>query len=66
MQVLAAAPEMAASQPAERLRGFVAEVVAASLELPVQRRNAETYVRGLLEHGGRKSLQPTLFRLDED
>jgi hypothetical protein len=57
---------MAASQPAERLRGFVAEVVAASLELPVQRRNAETYVRGLLEHGGRKSLQPTLFRLDED
>jgi SRSO17 transposase len=24
------------------------------------------YVRGLIEHGGRKSLQPTLFRLGED
>jgi SRSO17 transposase len=31
-----------------------------------QRENALVYVRGLVEHGGRKSLQPTLFRLGED
>ena len=30
-----------------------------------QRENALVYVRGLIEHGGRKSLQPTLFRLGE-
>ena len=30
-----------------------------------QRENALLYVRGLIEHGGRKSLQPTLFRLEE-
>src|SRR5215210_7609645 len=28
--------------------------------------NALVYVRGLVEHGGRKSLQPTLFRLGGD
>ena len=28
-----------------------------------QRRNGELYLRGLIEHGARKSLQPTLFRL---
>src|SRR5438046_1367478 len=66
MHAVAATPEMAASEAAERLCDFVAEVASASLELAVQRRNAELYVRGLLEHGGRKSLQPTLFRLGED
>jgi SRSO17 transposase len=30
-----------------------------------QRENALVYVRGLIEYGGRKSLQPTLFRLGE-
>ena len=30
-----------------------------------QRQNALVYVRGLVEQGGRKSLQPTLFRLGE-
>src|SRR5205814_76364 len=30
-----------------------------------QRENALVYVRGLIEQGGRKSLQPTLFRLGE-
>ena len=29
------------------------------------RENALLYVRGLVEHGGRKSLQPTLFRLEQ-
>jgi SRSO17 transposase len=48
----------------ERLVGFVGEV-AAGLSLVRQRENALLYVRGLIEHGGRKSLQPTLFRLEE-
>jgi len=48
----------------ERLVGFVAEVVDG-LALRRQRDNALLYVRGLVEQGGRKSLQPTLFRLHE-
>jgi SRSO17 transposase len=44
--------------------GFVGEV-AGGLSLARQRSNALLYVRGLIEHGGRKSLQPTLFRLEE-
>lgn len=48
----------------ERLVGFLGEV-AAGLSLARQRENALLYVRGLIEHGGRKSLQPTLFRLEQ-
>jgi SRSO17 transposase len=48
----------------DRLAGFVAEVTRPFV-LGVQRENAQLYVRGLVEHGGRKSLQPTLFRLEE-
>jgi SRSO17 transposase len=57
--------EAPASEVQERLAGFVAEMV---LRLPHvrQRENALVYVRGLLEQGARKSLQPTLFRLGED
>ena len=40
--------------------------MAAGLPHVRQRENALVYVRGLIEHGGRKSLQPTLFRLGED
>ena len=49
----------------ERLVAFVADV-AAKLSHPRQRENALLYVRGLVEHGGRKSLQPALFRLGAD
>jgi SRSO17 transposase len=48
----------------ERLAGFVAEVVSGLWHVR-QRENAGLYVRGLIEEGGRKSLQPTLFRLEE-
>ena len=48
----------------DRLVGFVEEV-AGPLPLRRQRENALLCVRGLVEHGGRKSLQPTLFRLEE-
>src|SRR6516162_3575540 len=48
----------------ERMEAFVSEV-AGGFALARQRENALLYVRGLVEHGGRKSLQPTLFRLEE-
>lgn len=56
--------EMSAAAARERLLAFVGEVVR-SLPHVRQRENALLYVRGLVEQGGRKSLQPTLFRLDE-
>ncbi len=56
--------EMSASEPRERLLAFVGEVVRR-LPHVRQRENALLYVRGLVEQGGRKSLQPTLFRLEE-
>ncbi len=61
----AVAEQMPAVQARERLVAFVADM-AARLPHPRQRENALVYVRGLIEHGGRKSLQPTLFRLGED
>jgi SRSO17 transposase len=60
----AAMVEMTASAPRERLLAFVDEVVRP-LPHVRQRENALLYVRGLVEQGGRKSLQPTLFRLGE-
>jgi SRSO17 transposase len=56
--------ESAAAEARERLVEFVGEV-AEGLGLARQRENALLYVRGLIEQGGRKSLQPTLFRLEE-
>jgi len=60
----AALVELSAREPRERLLGFVDEV-ARPLPHVRQRENALVYVRGLIEQGGRKSLQPTLFRLGE-
>src|SRR6059036_3488030 len=60
----AAMVEMSASGPRERLLAFVDEVVRPLVRAR-QRENALLYVRGLIEHGGRKSLQPTLFRLEQ-
>jgi SRSO17 transposase len=60
----AVAVEVPAVELRDRLIGFVEEV-AARLPLRRQRENALVYVRGLVEYGGRKSLQPTLFRLGE-
>lgn len=56
--------EVSGSGPRERLVAFVGEV-AGRLALGRQRDNALLYVRGLVEQGGRKSLQPTLFRLEQ-
>ena len=56
--------EAPAVEVRERLAEFVADW-AERLPLRRQRENALLYVRGLIEHGGRKSLQSTLFRLEE-
>src|SRR6266511_3083079 len=56
--------ESPAVEARDRLVAFVGEV-AGGLVLARQRENALLYVRGLIEHGGRKSLQPTLFRLEQ-
>ena len=60
----AVAVEVPAVETRERLADFVVEVVAPLAHVR-QRENALIYVRGLIEQGGRKSLQPTLFRLGE-
>src|ERR671936_1672400 len=60
----AVAIEVPAAQTRERMAEFVGEVVSALPHMR-QRENALVYVRGLIEQGGRKSLQPTLFRLEE-
>lgn len=47
----------------ERLEEFVGGVALASMDHPVQRENAERYVRGLLQASPRKSLEPLVERL---
>ncbi len=56
--------EMPVVETRERLIGFVDRIVSGLAHVR-QRENAGLYVRGLIEQGGRKSLQPTLFRLEE-
>jgi SRSO17 transposase len=50
----------------ERLEAFAGEVLAAAMNRPVQRVNGGLYVRGLLEQGARKSLEPMVERLGGD
>jgi SRSO17 transposase len=55
---------MVAVEPRERLAAFVGDVFDG-FDRRSQRVNGALYVRGLIEQGPRKSLQPTLFRLGE-
>jgi SRSO17 transposase len=50
----------------ERLLAFGAEVLAEAMNRPVQRENGALYLRGLLEEGARKSLEPLVARLGGD
>jgi SRSO17 transposase len=50
----------------ERLEAFAGEVLAEAMNRPVQRVNGGLYVRGLLEQGARKSLEPIVERLGGD
>ena len=47
----------------ERLEAFAGEVLAAAMNRPVQLLNGGLYLRGLLEQGPRKSLEPLVARL---
>lgn len=50
----------------ERLEAFAGEVLAEAMNRPVQRVNGALYLRGLLEDGARKSLEPLVDRLGGD
>src|ERR1700678_1522666 len=50
----------------ERLEAFAGVVLAAAMNRPAQRVNGGLYVRGLLEQGPRKSLEPLVGRLGGD
>ena len=50
----------------ERLEAFAGEVLAAAMNRPVQVANGGLYLRGLLEQGARKSLEPIVERLGGD
>src|SRR5271167_7938 len=47
----------------QRLEAFAGEVLAAAMNRPAQRVNGGLYLRGLLERGPRKSLEPIVERL---
>ena len=51
---------------AERLEAFGTEVLAGAMNRPVQVRNGSLYLRGLIEQGARKSLEPLVERLGGD
>jgi SRSO17 transposase len=50
----------------ERLEAFAVEVLAEAMNRPVQLVNGRLYLRGLLEQGARKSLEPMVVRLGGD
>jgi SRSO17 transposase len=50
----------------ERLEAFAGEVLAEAMNRPVQLVNGGLYLRGLLEQGPRKSLEPIVVRLGPD
>jgi SRSO17 transposase len=50
----------------ERLEAFAAEVLGEAMNRPVQMSNGGLYLRGLIEDGARKSLEPLVARLGED
>ncbi len=50
----------------ERLEAFGVEVLAEAMNRPVQVRNGGLYLRGLIEQGERKSLEPLVDRLGGD
>ena len=66
MAVIEAARNGSAAAVRERLEAFGAEVLAEAMNRPVQMANGGLYLRGLLEQGTRKSLEPMVARLGED
>lgn len=61
--------EMAVDGPAavvERLEAFAEEVLSEAVNRPVQLHNGRLYLRGLIEEGARKSLEPMVARLGDE
>ena len=63
MAVMVASDLEGPAAVAERLEAFGAEVLAAAVNRPVQLVNGGIYLRGLIEQGPRKSLEPMVARL---
>jgi SRSO17 transposase len=63
MVAMAAADVDGAVGVRERLEAFASEVLAEAVNRPVQLANGGLYLRGLLEQGPRKSLEPMVARL---
>ncbi len=63
MAVMAAADVGGAVAVRERLEAFGAGVLAEAMNRPVQAVNGGLYLRGLIEQGARKSLEPLVARL---
>jgi SRSO17 transposase len=53
----------APAQVRERIEAFAGEVLAEAMNRPVQLANGGLYLRGLIEQGQRKSLEPLVERL---
>ena len=63
MAVMAASDLKGQTAVAERLEAFGAEVLAGAVNRPVRLVNGRVYLRGLIEQGPRKSLEPMVGRL---
>ena len=66
MAVVAAADLDAPVAVKTRLEAFAGEVLAEAMNRPAQLVNGGLYLRGLLEQGPRKSLEPMVERLGSD
>ena len=65
MAVMVAADVDAVVVVKRRLEAFAGEVLAEAMNRPVQMVNGGLYLRGLIEQGPRKSLEPMVERLGE-
>lgn len=66
MAVIEAVRTDSAAGVKERLEQFGREVLAEAMNRPVQVANGGLYLRGLIEQGPRKSLEPLVGRLGDD
>jgi SRSO17 transposase len=66
MAVIEAVRSNSAATVKERLEEFGREVLAEAMNRPAQMENGSLYLRGLIEQGKRKSLEPMVERLGAD
>lgn len=66
MAVIEAARADSAAAVKERLEQFGREVLAEAMNRPAQTENGGLYLRGLIEQGKRKSLEPIVARLGDE